>query len=307
MDLSVQQLRMLREVDIQGTIAAAASHLGYSASAVSQQLATIEKVTGVAVLERSGRNVLLTDPGRELVKFADVILLEMEKAKAAMERAATVATGKIKLGVMESIGSVLLPNILWELNDQHPEMTLHTQISNVSSAMDEVRSGAFDAAFVLDYPDIPSERDANVERILTCYDWFKLVVPENDEFVGTVDLEELKGRPMIAAPPQFECGFCVTNACREAGFEPNLVHALDDFPVALRMVAAGAGVSLIPDLALHTLPEGVRVLELKNPFARKIELVYRKSSADRPSIRALIEAMNNSADRFGLDRAAPPR
>lgn len=303
MDLSVQQLRMLREVDIQGTIAAAASQLGYSASAVSQQLATIEKVTGVAVLERSGRNVLLTDPGKVLVKHADVILMQLEEAKAAMEAAAATPSGVVKLGVIESIGSTLLPDFLWDLNERHPDLMLHTQISDVSNAMDEVRSGAFDASFVLDYPSVPSERDANLARVLVCYDWFNIVVPEDDEFFGTVAIEDLKGRPMIGAPTHFECGYSVTNACRTAGFEPNLVHALDDYPVVLRMVAAGAGIALMPDLALHSLPKGVRVLKLKEPFSRKIELMYRKSSAERPSVRALLEAVDRSADRFGLDRS----
>ncbi len=302
MDLSVQQLRMLREVSLQGTIAAAASQLGYSASAVSQQLASIEKQTGVAVLERLGRNVLLTDAGRALVSHADVILIELEKAQAAMERAAEVAAGTIKLGVMESLGSTLLPDLLLDLGEAAPELTLQTQISNISIAIDEVRSGTFDASFILDYPAVPAERDANLERLLICLDSFRLVVPVDHELDGTVDLSDLRDRPMIGPPVHLECGLTVTNACRDSGFEPNLVHALDDYPVCLKMVAAGAGISLMPDLSLHSVPDGVRVLELKDPFARKIELVYRKSSADRPSIRALVAAVDRVADRFGLDR-----
>ncbi len=302
MDLSVQQLRMLREVSLQGTISAAAGQLGYSASAVSQQLASIEKQTGVAVLERLGRNVLLTDAGKALVSHADVILIEMEKAQAAMERAAVAAAGTIKLGVMESLGSTLLPDLLIDMAETAPELTLHTQISDISSAIDEVRSGTFDASFILDYPAIPAERDANLERLLICLDSFKLVVPADDELVGTIDLTELRDRPMIGPPVHLECALTVTNACRDSGFEPNLVHALDDYPVCLKMVAAGAGVSLMPDLSLHSVPDGVRVLELKEPFTRKIELVYRKSSAERPSIRALVAAVDRVADRFGLDR-----
>lgn len=293
---------MLREVSVQGTIAAAASRLGYSASAVSQQLASIEKITGVPVLERSGRNVLLTDPGKELVKYADVILLEMEKAQAAMERAVSVPTGAVQFGLMESLASTLLPGLLADLSERHSEMTLHTKIADVTTALDEVRTGILDAAFILDYPTVPSERDANLARVLTCHDWFNVVVPEDHELNGTVELEDLRGLPMIGAPLDHECGYSVTSACREAGFEPNLVHALDDYPVTLKMVAAGAGVSLMPDLALHRVPEGVRVLGLKVPFARKIELIYRKSSEERPSIQALVAGLDRAVDRFGLDR-----
>ncbi|MEE9417329.1 MAG: LysR family transcriptional regulator, partial [Acidimicrobiales bacterium] len=86
MDLSIKQLRMLREVSRQGTIASAADQLGYTPSAVSQQLSAAEKTSGIAMLERVGRNVLLTDAGHELVSHADVILERLAEAQAAIER-----------------------------------------------------------------------------------------------------------------------------------------------------------------------------------------------------------------------------
>ena len=121
MDLSVQQLRMLREVESQGTIAAAAIQLGYTSSAVSQQLAAIERITGVAVLEKVGRNVFLTDAGRELVAHATVILDQLEEAKAAVERVSSHPSGTLKVGMIESVANTILPPLLVRLAESHPE------------------------------------------------------------------------------------------------------------------------------------------------------------------------------------------
>ena len=98
MDLTIQQLRMLQEVATTGTIALAASNLGYTASAVSQQLAGLERAVGVPVLERVGRNVRLTDAGRELVVHARLVLGQVEEASAAIERLSTDVAGTVVVG-----------------------------------------------------------------------------------------------------------------------------------------------------------------------------------------------------------------
>lgn len=103
MDLNIQQLRMLQEVATTGTIELAASNLGYTASAVSQQLAGLERAVAVPVLEREGRNVCLTDAGRELVGHARLVLAQVEEASAAIERLSTDVAGTVAVGVMESV------------------------------------------------------------------------------------------------------------------------------------------------------------------------------------------------------------
>ena len=142
MDLSIQQLRMLREVAELGTIAAAADGLGYTPSAVSQQLGSIEKSTGVAVLERVGRNVQLTDAGRELIVHADIVLAELERAQASLERVKGRAEGTVRLGLSESMASRFLPPLLSEAASQHPDLEIRTEeFPSESSGVEAVRSG----------------------------------------------------------------------------------------------------------------------------------------------------------------------
>lgn len=303
MDLSVQQLRMLREVAEQGTIAAAANQLGYTASAVSQQLAGIEKITGVSVLERAGRNVLLTDAGRELVVYAEVVLSQLEQAKAAVERVSERVAGTLRVGVMESIANTLLPDLLLRLATEYPELVIRTRQVDPDRAMDLVRSGELDLSFTVDYPNSPGRQDDRIDRQLVCRDWFRAIVHIDDPLDDSVlALSALADRPIVASPGDLACGRCILLACREAGFEPDIAHELEDYPTVLRMVAAGAGVGLIPGLGLHDPPPGIRALELKDPVCRTVDLISRVSSRGRPAIEAFLDEVGAVADDFGLDR-----
>ena len=306
MDLTIQHLRMLREVSVTGTIGAAAKSLGYTASAVSQQLGGLERVAGVAVLEKVGRNVQLTDAGRELVLHADIVLAQIEEASAALERVATEASGVLRVGVMESISMSMLPRILALLAERFPKIQIRTRESDPADPYEQVRAGALDAAFTIDFPDAPGPTDPNIVHHVVCLDWFKAVVPLGHHLVeDTVDLGRLSGEAMVAGPVAAIHGRCVLQACRTAGFEPDVVHEIDDYPSTLRLVAAGAGVSLVPDLALLDPLAGVRVMDLTDPVCRSVELAYRASSSERPALQALVAVVNEVADEFGLDRGLP--
>lgn len=302
MDVSIQQLRMLREVQSQGTIAAAADHLGYTSSAVSQQLAAIERTTGVAVLERAGRNVFLTDAGNELVVHATTILDQLEQARAAVERVAGTVAGTLRIGVIESVANSILPPLLSKLARDHPDLDVRT-VQADESVDRKVLSGEIDLAFTVDLAEALTNTKNRIDRLLVCRDGFRAVLSLDDEFGDSVvDLADLATCRLIASPPELSCGRRLVQACRTAGFEPDYAHQLDDYPTILRLVAAGAGVGLVPDLGLRRLPEGVRVADLKEPVSRHVELVWRQSSTDRPAIQAVVDAVVSVAEDMGLDR-----
>ncbi len=302
MDLTIQQLRMLQEVATTGTIAMAASNLGYTASAVSQQLAGLERAVAVPVLERVGRNVRLTDAGRELVVHARLVLAQVEEASAAIERLSTDVAGTVVVGVMESVAMSMLPSWLRHLRARFPRLSVRTREYESAEEYDWLRSGQIDAGFVVEYPGGQSNYEG-LERELVCNDWFRVVVPEGHRLTGpTVGLGQLVGEPMIGDAGRSSCGRWALQACREAGFEPEFVHQLDDFPSTLALVASGAGVAVVPSLGLAGMPPGVRVLELEQPICRHLTFAYRTSSKDRPVIQALASVAGEVADEWGLDR-----
>jgi DNA-binding transcriptional LysR family regulator len=116
--------------------------------------------------------------------------------------------------------------------------------------------------------------------------------------VTTVSLADFADRRFIASSPTSSCGSSVVVACRTAGFEPDIAHQIDDFPTMMRLVAAGAGVALVPDLGLLGLPAGVRVLDIDRPFSRTIQIAFRTASAARPAVAAVHDALVAVVDRL---------
>lgn len=295
MDLTLQHLRMLREVSRRKTIAAAAESLGYTRSAVSQQLVGLEKSTGVAVLERVGRGVQLTDAGRELVRHADELLAGMEAAQVSIERVAGEARGGLAMGVYESVAGTLLPGLLSRLGQRFPDLRLQTRELDPDLAIDNLVMGEIDLSFVIDYPHAPSERRHDIVRTTIMEDRFHLVVPPGEplDAEGPVALARFADRDFIAPAPSSGCGSCVVLACRDAGFEPMISHQLDDYPTTLQLVSAGQGVALVSDLGLvlGRRTADVQVLELAKPVSRSIQLAHRSASSERPAIAAVRQVL----------------
>ena len=310
MDLTLQHLRMLREVSRKKTIAAAADSLGYTRSAVSQQLVGLEKSTGVAVLERVGRGVQLTDAGRELVRHADDLLAGMEAAQAAIEQIAGAVRGRLEVSSFESVTASLLPAILTEVSERHPEVELRTRQADPERGIEAVSAGEVDMAFNVDYPHSPSDDGPEIVQFPIMEELFHLVVPANDPIEKTIaPLALFSDRNFVAPSTKSGYGRSVVDACRAAGFEPSIAHLHDYYPATLHLVESGHGVALVSEMGLAVLPDGVRVVELENPVCRTVQLAYRTSSADRPVIAAvctitadLAAEMSGCSAGYGNDR-----
>lgn len=308
MDMTLRQLRTIREVDAQGSIAAAAEALGYTPSAISQQLSTLEKTAGVALLERVGRGVRLTSAGRELVRHAHDVLARVEEAQAAIEEVASGPRGEVRMALFASVAGAIVPGVLRLLAERHPELRIRSVQLDPDEAIEAVAAGSLDLAVILDYPHAPAARPAGLERRLLVQEPFRVVVSTGDPIheTGPVELAELAGRPILAPSTATSCGRCVLQACRDAGFEPDITHALEEYPAILRLVAAGAGVALVPDLGLIDPPPGVRAVELARPVYRNIEVTYREAAANRPAVRAVLDALADAAAAWEREPAPQP-
>lgn len=307
MDVTIQQLRMLREVSIRGTIAAAAGELGYTPSAVSQQLSTVERTTGVAMLERVGRNVLLTDAGRELVAHAELVLRQMDAAAAAIERVQGEVAGTLRLGFIESVAATVLGRLMRRLKEDHPDLTLRTREIDGQVAIDALAKGDLDITFVIDDPLTPTPAVDGFEKLLVCRDWFSAILPPgffpDGQVPAEIDVVALAGLDFVGPPCDDPCGRTVAQMCRRAGFEPDFVHSVSDYPTTLRLVAAGCGVALVPDLGLRDVPTDVTVVDLAEPRHRTVEIMFRSTSQERPAIQGFIVALHEVVDELGLDRS----
>ncbi|MGA4837695.1 LysR substrate-binding domain-containing protein [Streptomyces sp. G45] len=289
--LDVRRLHLLRELDRRGTIAAVAEALTFTASAVSQQLGVLEREAGVALLERSGRRVVLTPAGRTLVAHADAVLERLEQAVAELATAREGIGGPLRIGTFPSAGHTLVPAALAELARHHP--ALEPMVREIDSARvsDGLRAGELDVALVHDYDFVPASPDAAVDVVPLLDEPMYLVTGAGTASGGDT-LAELLGPcaevPWITARDGTTGHAMAVRACQAAGFQPRIRHQVNDFRTVLALAAAGQGAGLVPEMALAHRPAGVVLTRL--PLFRRSKVAFRAGGGTHPAIAAFVAA-----------------
>lgn len=279
---------------------AAAQALHYSPSGVSQQLAQLEREVGVKLIERHGRRVQLTELGLLLSDHAEEILGSVERATAAIEQAQSGITARLSVGVWASVASGLLPRALSSLAVEHPGIRVHTSELAPEETADAVRDGLLDLSFVIDYSGHPLDRDPALQWSVVAVERLHAAVPEGVLPGESVSLTALADFPWILAGPRSHFGRAVRVECHAHGFDPRIVHTVEEQFTALAMIAGGLGVTLVSDLGLTLLPPGVDVIPLDEPILRTVSIAQRASSTPRPSIDLFVEAVRSAAAEQGL-------
>jgi DNA-binding transcriptional LysR family regulator len=299
-EFSLIRLRMLRELHRRGTITAAAAGLHYTASAVSQQLAQLERDVGAKLFERLGRRVQLTELGIVLSEHAEVILESVERATAALEEAQQAVTVRLTAGVWASVATGLLPNALTSLAAEHPGIQVRTRELAPEETAGAVRDGTLDFSFVIDYSSYPMPQEPTLTRSVIAVERLHAAVPSGAVPTATVALPELAEHPWILAGPRSHFGRAVRIACHSKGFEPTINHEVGEQATALAMVAAGLGVTLVSDLGLSLCPPGVDIVALTEPVMRTVSIAYRTGNTRRQSLLLVIDAVRAAAAEQGL-------
>ncbi len=300
MEVSLHRLKLLCEMERRGTVTAVAMELNYTVSAVSQQLALLEREVGAALFERRGRRLAITEAGSVLATHARIILAAVEDAGHALESSHAGAGTTLTAGVWASVASSLLPAGLEVLAREHPGIAVRTRELAPEDTTGAVRDGSLDLAFVLDYSSYPMARVAELIRHAIAVESMHAVVPAGTIGAESVSLADLAGAPWILSGPRSHFGRAVRIACREAGFEPEIRHEAGEQSTALAMVAAGLGVTLTSDLGLGNGSPGVDVLPLADPITRTVSIAYRERDSRREPVHAFVSAFEAAALAMGL-------
>jgi len=300
MVLDVRRLRVLREVALRGTIAAAADALGFTPSALSQQLSALEREAGAAVLERTGRGVRLTDEGRVLVHHAEVILAELERAEVALEAARVDVRGRLRVAAFSSVTSAMLAPTVARLATRHPDLDVVLCESDPGEALRDLRLGELDLVVAHEYDHLLIAPDPEIHRDELFTEDMLIAAPHGRFAPGRpVALAELSGDVWAAGPARSDCGTAVREACRAAGFEPDVRYSFTEFAVVLHLVAAGMAVSLLPQLAFAEPSHGYSVHPVSDGgFTRRIFTASRLGNRDRPAVVAFLDALAESCAEF---------
>ncbi|MEE6288314.1 LysR family transcriptional regulator [Georgenia sp. MJ173] len=300
MELSLRRLRMLRELHRRGTITAAASALHYTASAVSQQLAQLEREVGVTLVERHGRRVQLTELGLVLTEHAEEILDSVERASVALERAQEGVTARLTAGVWASVAATLVPSALAALAVDYPGIEVQTRELAPEDTAGAVRDGALDLSFVIDYSDYAMPWDPALDRSVVAVERIHAAVPAGVVPDSSVSLHDLADHPWILAGRRSHFGRAVRIATQRSGFEPRIAHEVGEQFTALAMVAGGLGVTLVSDLGAATAPAGVDIVALTEPVMRTVSIAHRMTTPPRPAVQLVIDAVRAAAVDRGL-------
>lgn len=292
MDWTSSQLRSLVELTRRGTITAVAQALGYTPGGVSQQIAALEKATGMELLQRVGRRVELTDAGMTLARHAERILSTEAEAVEALERSRGEVSGVLVVGLFATAAAEILPPALQRVRETHPGLAVHSRDMDVDEVYDAVASGAVDLALGLDYPDVPIPRDPALRVMQLDRERFSLAVPtgwlEGREEVALADTQNLG---WILPSPYSYYGRAVRTACRRAGIEPDVRHEVTDTAATLALVEAGIGISTVTELMLRLRASRFDVVRLREVVERHIVVVFRSSAEHRPTVGALVEVL----------------
>ncbi|MDZ4180733.1 MAG: LysR family transcriptional regulator [Coriobacteriia bacterium] len=293
-------MRMLREVASRGSLAAAAEALYMTPSAVSQQMATLEREAGVALLERSGRSVRLTPAGERLVEHAERVLAVLEEAQADL---VTVAgggvAGTLRMCAFPTAARAIMVPAVALLRRQHPRLEPAVSDLEPEESIPMLKVGDMDVVVTYEFDHLPTPRDPGVERHILMREPMYIALPANHPRAeGPVRIADFeKDRWVVGrdGSPFLEVQVRVSN---EAGYNPRIDIHSNDYQVILAAVEAGLGVALVPPLALFAPLPGV-VLRLPEDIEvnRSVTAMIRAGSGGHPSIEAALSALDEVADQ----------
>jgi DNA-binding transcriptional LysR family regulator len=303
--IDMRRLRVLHAVSAYGSVTAAAAALGYSAPAVSQQLAALEREVGMRLTERAGRGLELTPAAMILVGHTDVLLARLEAAESDLAALRDQVTGRVTLTAFPSAAASFVSAAWAALAGSAPQVRLDLTEMEPEESLPAVLRGEADVAVAHEYDLLPRPLDPLFERRELLSDPVMLAVPAAHPLAGggAVPLSALAGLPFLAPRDTTSCAEMIQRACARAGFVPRVVARATDFGVLLSLVAAGAGVTLVPALAARLLPSQVRLLWPAEPVTRQIFTVSRRGGDRKPAVRVVLDALAAEAGRPPTDSA----
>jgi DNA-binding transcriptional LysR family regulator len=290
--LDVRRLRLLRELQIRGTLAGVAEALSFSPSAVSQQLSLLEKEVGVELLRTSGRRVVLTPQAEILVAHTAEVLRTLERAEAELASSLTAVTGTVKVAVFQSAALALMPDALTIMGREHPEVRVEMVQREPESALRETWARDFDLVIAEQYPGHAAPRHPELDRRTLTTDAIRLAVPPRRDAHSIADVATAA---WVMEPRGTATRHWAEQACRRAGFEPDVRYETADLQAQIRLIESGNAVALMPDLLWTGRDTTVRLLRLEDDPHRTIFTSVREASSTRPAIVAFREVLERTA------------
>ena len=296
--LDTHRIRVFRSVMASGSIQAAADNLGYTPSAISQQISALQKETGLTLFEREGRGLSPTAAARSLVANTNDLMGELSRLDRVVEAYRKLRntcrvvedlregrSGLLTIGYFASAGAEWMPTLARRLTTEMPDLTLEL----VLTELPEYAGATLDLDIVIDTPG--AQDPAGSKRVPLAVDPYVVILPADHPLAGEdeVNLAQLASDTWIRNDlPHTTCSRIFAAACESAGFLPRFAVQAQDHITAIAFVKAGVGITAVPQLAARIIPPEVRVLPLTAPTpVRHISAVVRDPAGNGAARRAV--------------------
>ncbi|GGJ27635.1 LysR family transcriptional regulator [Streptomyces brasiliensis] len=295
----VRRLRLLRELAAHGTVAAAAEACALTPSAVSQQLSLLEREARTPLFVRDGRRLLLTEAAKVLVAHTEIILAQLERARAEVSALENRVQGTVRLAAFPSAASALAAPAIAACQAYHPDLNVELIEEEPAQSLVDLRMRRTDVALVYEYNLLPRLPQSGVELEAVIQEPLLLALPRGHtrgETEGAYTMEALREERWIAPRRDDSLRTVLERVCASAGFDPRLDYTSDDYSVVLALVQAGLGVSLVPRLVVEQLSADVTLRPVENlRLTRTVSIAKRAGSAADPVINALVLGLRRAA------------
>ncbi|HZZ51063.1 MAG TPA: LysR family transcriptional regulator [Pseudonocardia sp.] len=300
--MDVHRLRVLRAVVADGSIHGAATSLGYTPSAISQHLTALQKETGLALIRRSGRGIEPTVAGRAVAVEAARIFERIADLETLVADLRAGRVGVLSVSYFASAGATWIPPVVAALRREFPRLRLDLRLIELLGA----DSGPSDVEIAVAGAEPGDGSGFRTRPLLT--EPYLAVVPADSPLASReqVDLAELRDEAWVdndvARGP---CRQALLDACSTVGFAPSFRIETQDYPTAIRFVAEGLGITVVPHLGLGVLPESTVAVPIVNPTPRRSIVVrVRDSSGGHPAAIRMVELLERhvAAHRCAVGR-----
>jgi len=311
---ALDRLRALEALATHRSVAGAAAALHLTPSAVSQQLAKLERDAGTALTEPAGRGLRLTPAGRVLAEHATEILARVAAARLDLDRLRDEVVGELRIGAIPTSVHALAPAALARLRAAHPDLRVALADGEAEETLPAVLAGDLDLAVVENWEGLPAPVPAGTSRARLCEDVIDLVLPADHRLVarrpgaapdqgaraGPVGLAEVDDLDWVADGGDTRAQAWLLQTLRALGLEPRVTCRVRGFGMHLELVAGVGVAALVPRLARPPLPAGVTVATTDPVLRRSIDAVWR-TDRGTPAVHAAVAAFRDvAADRDGV-------
>jgi DNA-binding transcriptional LysR family regulator len=295
-EYDLRRLRLLRELQVRGTLGAVATALGYTPSAVSQQLAVLEREAGVRLLQKAGRGVQLTDAGRLLAQHADVLLSAAHAAQADLASLRDEVRGTVRAAGFQSATRRLLIPAVAGAHREHPQVRVELSELEVEQALPELRLGSLDLVISDEYDGHARPRPSGLRYEILHEEPLRLVLPVRHRSATRsprVAIAELRDDVWVAGAAGTGHHALVISVCRSlGGYEPDLRHRSDDADVQLELIRTTGAVGLMPQLTLPTGDPALAYREVAGASITRRLVLITRDGPTAPALDAFIAAVH---------------